>query len=171
MLAFPAASMPFQRTALPCYTFQREKDFNFWSRKMLRRILSRLLSYLTLNSSNSRKELGPADILCVPWFLCDLNPLRIERIKQIIGSTPTKIRWIWWIRRVRQFSNSQILDKDNRSLDSFSAVGFFLPLKIGEAFFSMRLFRPSKMVAEIYWQSDERARSRRWLTIKRSIRT
>ena len=41
---------------------------------------------------------------------------------------------------------------------------FFFLQKIGGLFF-LGLFRPSQMVAEIYRQSDERACSRRWLTI------
>ncbi len=45
---------------------------------------------------------------------------------------------------------------------TFVFLGFalFVPHE-SEAFFSLGLFRPSKMVAEIYWQSDERASSRR----------
>ena len=45
----------------------------------------------------------------------------------------------------------------------FWALPFFFLQR--RTFSLLRLFRPSKMVAEIYWQSDTRARSRRWLTI------
>ena len=48
------------------------------------------------------------------------------------------------------------------SIVTFVFLGFalFVPHE-SEAFFSLGLFRPSKMVAEIYWRSDERACSRR----------
>ena len=48
-------------------------------------------------------------------------------------------------------------------MDLFLGFALFLPPK--RTFSLLRLYRPSKMVAEIYWQSDTRARSRRWLTI------
>ena len=46
--------------------------------RMIRGLSHNVDSYLTQNSPNSQKDFLQADILCVPWFLCDLNPLRIE---------------------------------------------------------------------------------------------
>ena len=112
--------------------------------------------------------IGPAHFPAAFGMLLSQHPMEGA---PFMGTALAAHKQPHWARRLlpfspslfHKFSNSLILDNRTGSGWSFLALPFFYSKDW--SLFLLMLFRPSKMVAEIYWRSDERARSRRWLTI------